>query len=145
MQPFATVAQYEARYGTVTATTTLQACLEDATAMIQAALEAAGVDYSTPTAEYADRLMRVCRQIAHRAMDATPPAGGIEAPFGVSQATQSAGGYSLSYSFANPYGDLFITSSERRMLGIGGVHFSNMRPYITPTKGRGGGWSHGAD
>lgn len=140
MQPFATVAQYEARYGTVTGTATLQACLEDATAMIQAALDAAGVDYSTPTAEYSDRLMRVCRQIAHRAMQATPPAGSIDAPYGVSQATQSAGGYSLSYSFANPYGDLFITSAERRMLGIGGIHFSNMRPVIDPARGRGGRW-----
>lgn len=140
MQPFASVSEYEARYGTVTDEATLTACLEDATAMIEAALEAAGVDYSTPTAEYADRLMRVCRQIAHRAFDATPSAGGLDAPFGVNQATQAAGGYSLSYSFANPYGDLFITSAERRMLGIGGIHFSNMRPFITPKEGRGGRW-----
>ena len=139
MQPFASVTEYEARYGTVPDTQTLTECLEDATAMICAALDAAGVDYSNPSTTYADRLMRVCRQIAHRAMDATPPAGGIDAPFGVSQATQSAGGYSLSYSFANPYGDLFITSAERRLLGIGGIHFSNMRPWITPRRGRGGG------
>lgn len=132
---FATIAQYEARYGTVTDTLTLQECLDDATALISASLSGAGVDWTNAGDEYADCLMRVCRQVAHRAMESAPSE---IAPWGVTQASQSAGGYSLSYSFGNPYGDIFITASEKRLLGIGGAHLYSVEPAIAPKWGRGG-------
>lgn len=139
MQPFASVEDYEARYGTVTDAQTLEACLEDATALMQAALEARGIDWRDPSEEYADRLMRVCRQVAHRALDASP-AGTDYAPYGVTQASQSAGGYSVSYSFGNPYGDSFLSASERRMLGLAGSFVYSIEPDISPRRGRGGRW-----
>lgn len=139
MDPFASATQYEARYGTVAGSerATLGECLGDATAMMCAALDSYGVDYSNPSDDYADRLMRVCRSMAHRAMQSAT-GGAADVPYGVSQASQSAGGYSMSYSFSNPYGDLFITSQERRMLGIGGVHVYGIDPAINPAAGRGG-------
>lgn len=133
---FATVAQYEARYGTVTDTQTLQECLDDATALITAQISPRGIDYQNPSPEYADVLMRVCRQVAHRAMPDADSAPAM--PFGVSQASQSAGGYSLAYSFSNPYGDIFLTGSEKKMLGIGGVGVYSIDPVIEPGVYRGG-------
>lgn len=136
MASFATVEQYEARYGTVTDVDALQECLDDASALIAASLDARGIGYADPSDEYADRLMRVCRQVAHRAMNAAP-ADGL-APYGVTQASQSAGGYSLSYSFGNPYGDSFLTASEKRLLGLAGTYVYSVEPRIAPRIGRGG-------
>lgn len=132
MTPYATVEEYEARYGTVTDTQTLQACLEDATALIASYLDAAGVDADSPDEELADRLMRVCRQVAHRSLDS----GAASVPFGVSQASQTAGGYSLSYSFSNPNGDIFLTAAERRMLGLGGFRFRTIEARSESHAGR---------
>lgn len=137
MEPFASVEQYEARYGTVPDASALRACLEDATALIASALEARGIAWADPSEAMAGRLMRVCRQVAHRAMDAAP-AGTDFAPYGVTQASQSAGGYSLSYSFGNPYGEAFLTASEKRMLGLAGSYVYSIEPEIRPRQGRGG-------
>lgn len=139
MTPYASVEDYEQRYGTVSDTTTLQACLEDATALMQAALEARGIDYSEPSETFAERLMMVCRQVAHRALDAAPT-GTDYAPYGVTQASQAAGGYSVSYSFGNPYGDSFLTASEKRLLGLAGSFVYSIEPDISPRRGRGGRW-----
>lgn len=123
---WATVAQYEARYGEVADTSTLQECLDDATSQINAALDAARIDYSQPSADFARRLMMVCRQMAHRAMGATESA----LPFGATQASQTAGPYTQSFSFGNPYGDLYITASEKRMLGIGAPYIASIPAQI---------------
>lgn len=121
---WATIAQYEARYGDVAAADEpmLQECLDDATSQINAAMDGCGIDYSEPSADYARRLMMVCRQMAHRAFAANAEA----LPFGISQASQTAGPYTQSYSFSNPYGDLFMTASEKRMLGIGASYIGSI-------------------
>lgn len=127
---WATVEQYEARYGAVVDVDVLQECLDDATAQINSQLAAAGIDYSEPSEDYARLLMMVCRQMAHRAMGATESA----LPFGATQASQTAGPYTQSFSFGNPYGDLYITASEKRMLGIGKPYIGAVPAQVAPRK-----------
>ena len=126
---WATIAQYESRYGDVAAAdeAMLQECLDDATSQMNAALDAAAIDYSSPSTEYARCLMMVCRQMAHRAFGNN---GSELAPFGVSQTSQTAGPYTQYYSFSNPYGDLFMTRSEQRMLGIGRPYIGSVHPVV---------------
>lgn len=126
---WATIAQYEQRYGEVDADAqpVLQECLDDATSQINAALDGAGVDYRCPSADYARRLMTVCRQMAHRAFGDN---GSDLAPFGVSQTSQTAGPYTQSFSFSNPYGDIFMTKNEKKMLGIGSGYIGSIEPRI---------------
>lgn len=114
MEPFATVEQYEARYGDVDDAGVLGEILMDATREIAAALEQAGIDFSEPTEEFAARLMQVCRSMASRAMGDDG-----EIPYGVTQYSQGAGEYTQSFSVGNPYGDVYLSKSERKMLGLG--------------------------
>lgn len=109
---FCTVAQYEARFGEVDDTAILTECLADATAVIAARLDQAGIDYTTPDADYSDRLMRVCRSMANRVM----PSPTI--PAGVTQATITAGPYSQGYTYATPYGTPRMLPSELALLGL---------------------------
>lgn len=128
---WATIAQYEARYGDVATADEpmLQECLDDATSQINAALDAARIDYSQPSADYARRLMMVCRQMAHRSFGDN---GSEYAPFGVSQTSQTAGPYTQSFSFSNPYGDLFMTASEKKMLGLSQSYIGSIHPVVDP-------------
>ena len=42
--------------------------------------------------------------------------------------SQTAGSYSESGTFVNPTGDLYLTSSEKKRLGIGKQHMFSIRP-----------------
>ncbi len=84
---YATVEQYEARFGPVADTTMLQACLDDCTAAIDLRLDRAGIDHSDPDESFAYRLMSVCRSMANRLM----PTGAGDVPVGVTQASMTAG------------------------------------------------------
>lgn len=59
----------------------------------------------------------VCAMVK-RAMQST---GGMD---GVTQTQQSAGPFSVGYSFANPSGDLYLTKSEKQRLRMGQRAFS---------------------
>lgn len=115
MTAFATVAQYEARFGAVSDRALLAECLDDASAAIRMALAEAGVSWEDPTEDFADRLMRVCRSMANRLM----PAEGSAVPQGVTQMGMTAGSYSEQYTFQSSYGTPKPLDSELRMLGIG--------------------------
>lgn len=112
MTAYCTKAQYEARFGAVSDATILGECLDDATAAINVALDEAGIDYSSPSADFADRLMRVCRSMANRIM----PTASI--PGGVTQATMTGGPYSQGWTFSAPYGTPKLLPSELKLLGI---------------------------
>jgi hypothetical protein len=113
---YATIDQYEARYGTVADEAMLQECLDDCSAVIDAELDRRGVDYVDPSESFADRLMRVCRSMANRVM----PSDGADIPVGATQATITAGPYSQSYTMATTYGTPKMLPSELALLGIGG-------------------------
>ena len=110
---YATTEQYQARYGAVSDVAMLQECLDDASAVINSALDRAHIDYSEPSEDLADRLMRVCRSMANRVM---PTENDI--PQGVTGMSMGAVGFSESYSFATTYGTPKLLDSEMSLLGI---------------------------
>ncbi len=112
---YATVAQYQARYGTVSDTALLQECLDDCTATINVALDDAGIDYSSPSTTFADRLMRVCRSMANRVM---PTQGDTDLPVGITSMSQTAGSYTQQYSFSSTYSSPKLLPDDLSMLGI---------------------------
>lgn len=52
--------------------------------------------------------------------------------FGITEQTIKADIYSQSLSFANPSGDLYLTASEKRLLGITSSYLMGVRPTINP-------------
>lgn len=115
---FATVEEYEDRYKEVSDTDMLQECLEDCSALIEVELERYGVDYSDPSEKLADRLMRACRQMAHRVM---PRDGDADVPVGATQMSRTAGPYSEQFTLATTYDTPKVTDEERKLLGIYGA------------------------
>ena len=123
---WATVAQYQARYGAVDDTDTLQECLNDATAQINDLLDTAHIDYFDPTEQQAYKYMMVCRQMANRMFESASSA----LPFGATQAAQTAGPYTQSFSFGNPYGTVQPTRSEKALLGVLKTTIGSIRPAV---------------
>ena len=115
MDPFATVADYEARFGQVADEGVLAECLMDATYAIAAALDARGIDYADPDEELAERMMRTCRAVANRLVPA-----GTDVPVGVTQMALTAGSYNQTVSYTPSYGLPKLLPSELDMLGLGG-------------------------
>lgn len=56
--------------------------------------------------------------------------------FGVTESTIKADIYSQTLSFANPSGDLYLTGSEKRLLGITSSYLVGLRPTINPVEVR---------
>lgn len=117
MTAFATTTQYRAKYSTDLSDAVLTVWLDDATDIMVAELERAGVDYSHASEAYASRLCRVCRDMVHRAIG-DGSASAMSIPFGATQASMAAGGYSESFTMGNPYGDLYMKAVEKKQLGI---------------------------
>ena len=123
MQAFATAAEYRDKYSTDMDDGKLSEWLADASDIMMAEMDSAGVDYSNPDAKLTSRLLRVCRDMVHRAIgDGTDSAASI--PFGATQASMAAGGYSESFTIGNPYGDLYLKDRERKSLGIKAIGFA---------------------
>jgi len=123
MTSFATTTQYHEKYDTDMSDSALAVWLADASDIMAGEMDKAGIDYSNPSEQFAARLVRVCRDMVHRAIgDGSASALGI--PFGAKQASMAAGGYSESFTMDNPYGDLYMKAAERRALGIGSGGFS---------------------
>ena len=118
MTPYATVRQYEDRYGNVSDTHMLQECLEDCTAALNAELDRRHVDYADPSETFADRLMRACRNMAHRIM---PTEGDADIPVGATQASFTAGPYNQQFTLRTAYGSPRVTADELSLLDIGGA------------------------
>ncbi|MFP3156334.1 phage Gp19/Gp15/Gp42 family protein [Lachnospiraceae bacterium ZAX-1] len=106
---YATVEDFEARYGEQTEIEQEQitVLLRDASAAI---IAAGGKQFDLADWEE-DLYTSVCCAIVHRVT--ISPAGA-----GISQTSQSAGGYSESFSYVNPTGDIYITNSELKRLGL---------------------------
>lgn len=119
MDSYATLTDYELRYGDVKADDEprIETLLSDATSMILAN----GGD-SEPQEEFKNAYTLVCCAMAHRVV--TSPAWAVG---GVTQHTQTAGSFSESYSFGNPNGDLFLTKNERKTLGLSSQKLGSIR------------------
>lgn len=113
MVPFASVDEYEARYGDADDPEALAEILMDATRLIASAFDRAGLDFREPGADLAERLMQACRSMAHRAMG-----DDADIPLGTTQFSEGAGSYTQSFTVGNPYGELYVSKAERRLLGL---------------------------
>lgn len=127
MDAFATSDEYRDKYKTDMDVEMLETWLADASDIMKYEMDEAGIDYSDPDDAFAARLMRICRDMVHRAIGDGSDAS-YSIPYGATQASMSAGGYSESFSIENPYGDLFLKDRERKSLGIGSGSFAVARP-----------------
>ena len=120
MEPIATVADYEARYGEVEDEARVSALLQDATNII-----ASQPGFSTDGRDdtWWGVLETVTCSMVHRSLMSGSYAG-------LSNVSQGAGGYTASVSVYNPGGDLYLTRNEKRALGIGGARIGTVAPAI---------------
>ena len=116
MEPFASEAQYVARFGAVEDVGVLEECLLDASAAIRMALDKARIDYSNPSDDLSYRLMSTCRSVANRIMPRD-----TDTPAGVTQRSQTAGSYNETISYTPIYSTPKLLPSELSMLGLGGT------------------------
>lgn len=123
MEPFATVADYEGRFGD--GGERLPAALGDASVAMLSEYEAFwGSPYERGAHPEFDRAAEsVCCSLARRSLNV--PAG-FE---GASQYSQAAGAYSASLTFANPGGEIYLGKSDRAKLGLAGSVRRSMRPW----------------
>lgn len=120
MTPFATVADYEARYGEVDDEARVSALLQDATNIIASQ---PGFAMREGDETWMGVLETVTCAMVHRSLMSGSYAG-------LSNVSQGAGGYTASVSVYNPGGDMFLTRNERRALGIGGARIGSVAPAI---------------
>lgn len=120
MEPFATVADYEARYGEVEDEARVSALLQDATNIIASQ---PGFAMHEGDDTWFGVLETVTCAMVHRSLMSGAYAG-------LSNVSQGAGGYTASVSVYNPGGDLYLTRNEKRALGIGGARIGSVAPYI---------------
>lgn len=119
MTPFATLEDYEARYGKPEDAARAETLLADASAFIasQPGFAVRGGDDLQAAA-----LTAVTCALVNRKMLAGAYAG-------FSNVSQGAGGYTASAAVYNPSGDFYLTKQERRMLGLGGGRIGQTNPY----------------
>ena len=89
----------------------------DETANVQALLDGASAVLNklvtiTNDTEQNALLKYVCTNMVSRVLS-----NGLDV-MGASQASMTAGPYTQSYSFSTPYGDMYLTKLEKRILGI---------------------------
>lgn len=119
---YATVNDYEDRYGPLTASQEdmVTVKLDDAAIVLDA-----NVDTADPSEVMLARLKIVSCAMVNRSMVAE-----ADGAVGVSNASYTMGPFSQSATFSNPSGDLYLTASEKRMLGISRGLIGSIRPVI---------------
>lgn len=129
MQPFATVEDYRAAWPDDTLSDgPLLARLVAATSVMCREMELGGVEYANRPESFTEVLRTVCIAMVRRTR-ASAESTDSEIPFGATQFSQTAGSYTHSASLANPYGDIRMWPSERRLLGIGRGRACVASPY----------------
>ena len=118
---FATVADLEARWRDLSDAEEAQASvlLDDAAAYLQALVE---VD--TDDEVQAANLKMVSCNMVKRAMSSS-----ASDAFGVTNATATMGPFSQQVAYANPSGDMYVSKSERAILGIGTATIGSIRAH----------------
>lgn len=124
MEAFATVEDYELRQGPLDGGDLARcgALLDDASASMRSRFRAFhGRDYEPrASAEFDDNAKAVCVAVVARSM-CVP-----DALSGVAQYSQTAGPYSASATYSNPSGDLYLTKSDLRALGLAGTRLRSI-------------------
>lgn len=96
--------------------------LEDASAL----LVSLGVDAMSEDLTLLDNAKRVCCSMVARSLNASTDM------MGVTQMSQTAGPYTMSFTPSNSGGDLYLTSMEKKSLGIGRAKVYSISPMIGP-------------
>lgn len=112
---FCTREEYEARYGEPTDPSVLDECLAEASREIERAVRDAGRGDMLADPDFLLDCKAVCRDMVFRVAESS-------VPFGATQYTQSAAGFSESYSFARAYGSIKLNRADREKLGISRKH-----------------------
>ena len=103
----------------------------DETASVEALLDGASavlgklVDVDPSDTAQAELLEWVCTNMVCRAISAQ----GLDV-LGASQTSITAGAYTQSWSFGTPFGDMYLTKLEKRVLGITTGFIGSMEPEI---------------
>lgn len=108
---FCTREEYVARYGEPTDQSVLDECLAEASREIERAVRDAGRADKLDDPDFLLDCKAVCRDMVFRVAESS-------VPFGATQYTQSAAGFSESYSFARAYGSIKLNRADREKLGI---------------------------
>ena len=136
--PFASVKDVELRWRALEEDemARCEQLLNDASVIMASAMSSSGIDWESISEDslLAQSLVVVCCDMVIRAMKAP-----VDLP-AVTQYSQGAVGYSESMTYANPNGDLYLTKSEKNMLGITGAVISTVRPAIHDCEGDLIGW-----
>lgn len=120
---FATVEDYEARYGAPGDEKRLQVLLSDASGVMLSAFEEVYGPYEEGVCEAFDRNAgAVCCLLVNRVLSA--PA----AMAGATQYSQGAGGYTASVTFGSALGEMHLGKSVREMLGLDAQIMRSLRP-----------------
>ena len=118
---FATVADLEARWRDLSDAEEARASvlLDDAAAYLQSLVE---VDPDNEV-QAANLKMVSCNMVKRAMSSAASDA------FGVTNATATMGPFSQQVAYANPSGDMYVSKSERAILGIGTATIGSIRAH----------------
>lgn len=101
----------------------LNLLLETASVQLRREFARKGQSIQSPDEDLAADLRSVCIAMVHRSIIAEETG-----PY--SQMSQTAGPYTASATLANPNGDMYLTSTERKRLGLTGGSMYTIRPKI---------------
>ena len=124
MSAFATVADYEARQGTLDASDKVrcEALLEDASAAMRSRFRAfhgqAYAENINPS--FDDNAKAVCVALVARSLSVPASLAGV------TQYSQTTGPYSASATYSNPTGDIYIGKSDLKALGLTGTRIGSI-------------------
>lgn len=130
MEAFATSSDYLAYYDVEIEPSRLDALLMKASRLIAAQLTASGVEWEDKAAGdccYAGLLADVACDVVHRSIG---EGGRADIPYGASQFGETTGSVSWNFSMSNPYGDMFLSSANKAMLGIGRSRGRMLHPEV---------------
>lgn len=124
MDAFATLDDYEARYGTAPDAARAKVMLQDASEFLASELARCGKSADASDELQVSALRRICCRLANGALDVPGDVAGVN------QTSFTAGPFNQSFTFANPTGAFKLLQSERRTLGIGTVRAGSVAPKV---------------
>ncbi|MEE1273100.1 MAG: Gp19/Gp15/Gp42 family protein [Olegusella sp.] len=132
MDAFASVDELQTRWRTLTETERprAQEALLDVTAFITSLMAKSGVAIDPDDEVQSHNLMAVTCNVARRALVSSFDQTGNEPAAPYTEHQQIAGVFQERYVFANPLGDMYLTASEKSILGIGRQRVGTVRAAI---------------
>ena len=126
MESFATITDLQSRWRALSdiEKTRAETLLMDASVIIATMCAQSGIEIDATDELQALTISSITCEMVKRAM--LSPVD--QAP--LKQFSQTAGSYSESGTYVNPTGDLYMTSDEKKRLGIGKQRIFSIRPMI---------------